>query len=139
MYCTVADLIARFSEREIIELTDRDYTGAVNQSIAEAAIADASATIDGYLAGRYSLPLNVVPVVLVRLCANLARYNLYDNTLPETVSRNQQDAIRYLEQVAKGVVTLGLDDAQQAAQTDDSVSFESAPSVWRRDASQGFI
>lgn len=139
MYCTVADLTARFGADEITALTDREHTGAINTAVADIAITDASTTIDSYLTGRYRLPLATLPTVLVQLCANIARYKLYDNSVPETVRNNYQDAIRFLEQLSRGQVTLGLDSNQQQTATDSHIEIQSAGTVWGRKQSKGFI
>ncbi|HBY38461.1 MAG TPA: DUF1320 domain-containing protein, partial [Alteromonas sp.] len=73
-YCTTNDLIDRFGESELIALSDRDNTGSVDAQVVSAAIADASALIDGYLGGRYALPLSVIPSVLPKLCGDIARF-----------------------------------------------------------------
>lgn len=139
MYCTVADLISRFSADEITALTDRTHSGVPDSAVVETSIRDASTTIDSYLAGRYSLPLVTVPTVLVLHCANIARYNLYSDDVRETVRNNYQDSIRFLEKVNKGEVLLGLDSNQQSTETDSTIEIQSSGSVWARGRSRGFI
>ena len=107
-YCTTNDLIDRFGESELIALSDRDNTGSVDAQVVSAAIADASALIDGYLGGRYALPLSVIPSVLPKLCGDIARFNLYDNAVPDVVQKRYDAAINFLKSVGKGEVRLGL-------------------------------
>lgn len=141
-YATKAEMVERFGEQELIELTDRNGTaGAIVDSVLDAALADASADIDGYLGGRYPLPLAVVPKVLNRHACDLARYYLYDNRLDDThpAARRYKAAIRLLEQVAAGKVQLGLDAEGEALDTHDQAEMESQPTVFSREQSKGFI
>ncbi len=142
MYCQADDLISRFGIDELTELTDRDGAlGEVNLPLVTQAIDDASATIDGYIGGRYRLPLPTVPRVLTRIACDLARYFLYDEQLDSEhqVAKRYKDAISYLEQVGKGVVQLGFDDNATKAQTNNSATMLSAGSVFARERSKGFI
>jgi phage gp36-like protein len=66
------------------------------------ALADADAEIDSYLAARYTLPLGSTPGVLTRLAADMTRYRLYDDGMPETVRQRYEDAVSLLKRMAKG-------------------------------------
>lgn len=107
-YATVADLIARFGEEELIQLTDRAGAHAVDSAIAQRALDDASAEMDGYLAVRYQLPLPTVPTLLARIACDVARYRLWEDHASDEVRRRYEDARRLLEAIAKGLVSLGL-------------------------------
>ena len=107
-YATLADLTTRYGEEEIRQRTDRTGSGVVDAAVVAQALADASAEIDAYLAGRFTLPLATVPPHLVRICCAIARYRLWDDAMPERVRVEYQDAVRLLESIAKGTVTLGL-------------------------------
>ena len=66
MYATRQDMISRFGEEEIRLLTDRDGSaGAIVDAVLDQVLADASAEIDGYIGGRYRLPLVTVPQILL--------------------------------------------------------------------------
>jgi len=110
-YCTQANFTDRFGEQELIQLTDRAIppAGVVDTDVLDASLADADAEIDGYLAGRYSLPLASPPDVLIRLAADIARYRLYDNRATEEVRTRYADAIRFLERVSEGKVLLSAE------------------------------
>ncbi|MAP22870.1 DUF1320 domain-containing protein [Ponticaulis sp.] len=138
-YCTTNDLIDRFGESELIALSDRDNTGSVDAQVVSAAIADASALIDGYLGGRYALPLSVIPSVLPKLCGDIARFNLYDNAVPDVVQKRYDAAINFLKSVGKGEVRLGLSGTEEVATSDEAIEMVSGGSVWSREDSKGFI
>lgn len=122
IYATVAAMIARFGERELVQLTDRDNIPpiVVNADLVETKIADASAFVDGYVGQVYQLPLAgcakpdgaggveyVPPPVLERITCDLARYYLHDDLAPENeVYRRYKAAVRELEAVAAGEALL---------------------------------
>lgn len=115
-YATQQDLIDRYGEEELVQLTDRTDPpqGAIDATVVARALADADHEINGYLAARYALPLASTPQVLVRLACDIARYRLYDDRATEAVTQRYRDAARFLEAIAKGQVNLGLDAANQA-------------------------
>lgn len=136
MYCTQQNLIDRFGQTEIIQLTDRAIppAGTINTTVLEQAISDADAEINSYLTG-YTLPLVTVPANLVRIACDISRYYLYEDRVIEQVQTRYDAAIKYLTQVAKGVIKLGPDtDGTVAVVSSDSAQFSSSPSVFGRDA-----
>lgn len=116
-YATSASLIARYSEDELIQLTDVNRTGVIDTGVLNQAIADADGEIDSYLAVRYSLPLATVPTALTRIACDVTRYRLYDNRAPEEVRKRYEDAVKWLSAVANGSVSLGLPPAQAPVQS----------------------
>lgn len=108
MYASVADLVERFGEIEIVELTDRAHAGVIDQAVAEQALADASAEIDGYLAARYRLPVTNVPNLLSLLATDVARYRLQRGVSTEQARQRYEDAVAMLRRIAKGEINLGL-------------------------------
>lgn len=108
-YCTQADLIERFGAAEITQLSDRAGLGTLDSAVIDGAIADADAEIDGYLSGRYALPLANVPLVMTRLACDIARYWLFGQDTTDLVKARYDQAISYLGKVAAGTITLGPD------------------------------
>jgi len=115
-YATQQNLIDRFGERELIELTDRadPPTGAIDAAVVTKALADADGAINGYLAVKYQLPISPVPVMFERFGCDIARYYLYEDRVTDQVRRRYEDAIKYLEGVASGKVNIGVDASNQA-------------------------
>ena len=134
-YAIPADLLTRFDDEEIAQVTDRgvprlvtgdllvlaiaggDLSGYPAETIAAVtkaeevlnqAISDAESAIDGYLAGRYSVPLSPVPAVIKRLACDVARYYLHDDHATESVQKRYDAAIAYLRDVAANKVALGI-------------------------------
>lgn len=94
--------------------------------IIEAAIADADAEIDGYLAKRYRVPFTPVPRVLNKFSKDIAIYNLYsrvgidEGTDEKNYLNRYRAAIDFLKLVAEGKVSIGGeggDDPASAAAT----------------------
>lgn len=138
-YATQLDLVNRFGETELIQLSDRASTGAINTVVVAAKLADADAEIDGYLAGRYTLPLATVPLALVRIACDVARYHLYDDNATEQVSQRYKDAIRFLEMVAKGNVQLGVDGGGDTPAVTASPEFSAEDQVFSRGTLADFV
>lgn len=138
-YCTIADMLSRFGESELVQLTNPGGT-VVDEAVLGQVILDAAAEIEAYLGGRYALPLNPVPKVLVRIACNLARYYLYDNESNEAVEKGREDAVGFLKSVAKGDIRLGIaSDGGTAVQTESTSAMQADNPVWGRAKSGGFI
>ena len=109
-YITQQQLIDRFGEPELIQLTDRaGSVGAIVTTVLDGAIADADGTIDAHLAGRYLPPLASVPRSLQRIAADLVRYHLYDSAAPDDIRIRYDDALKFLRAAASGAIHLGVD------------------------------
>lgn len=134
MYCTLEDLTTRYGEEEIRQLTDREADGDIVTSITDRAIADAKATIDGYLASHYSLPLAAIPANLKRIACDITRFYLYENDVTDIVQIRFDQALRYLEQVARGTISLGPDtNGLTPSIGDGAAQFVSDVPVFKRD------
>lgn len=139
-YASQQNLIDRFGEDELIQLTDRDNLGAIDAAVVARALADADAEINGYLSTRYTLPLSPVPAVLEKLACDIARYQLFENAVTEIVKQRYENAIRFLKDVVAGKVTLGVDgNGDTAATISNSVQISSTTPVFRRSESDGFL
>ena len=114
-YAAVADLLARYGEDELVQLTDRVGAGVADAPAMERALQDAAAEIDGYLAVRHALPLASVPPLLARIACDIARYRLWDDRASEEVRTRYEDARRVLEAIAAGRVTLGVTPPESPA------------------------
>lgn len=108
-YASQADLVSRFGEQELIEQTDRANAAVIDAAVLERELAYASATIDGYLAARYVLPLaDPPPDLLVGLCCDLVRYALYTDAAPDIVRDRYKDAVARLRDIGSGLIKLDL-------------------------------
>lgn len=115
-YATPQDLIARLGEREATAISDRLATGQPDTVVLAEALALAEDEVNGYVGRRYALPLvsadtglATVPTMLTRLVIDIARYRQTGTEIMETETiRNRfKDAVKVLEQIARGEVSLG--------------------------------
>lgn len=111
-YSTLADTLDQLDESRLIELTDDEGIGTVGVARVEKAISDADQVIDGYIGSRYSVPLDPAPPILRQLSVALAVYNLYArrDLMPDIRAENNKWAIRTLELIGAGKVSLGAQD-----------------------------
>ncbi len=122
-YTTQQHLETRFGTKTLRDLTDRGTppAGAIDAAVVAQAIADADAVIDGYLAGRYALPLTSLPPLLADLAAAIAFYKLHRQTPVEKVVRDYDQALSLLRDIARGQVMLPV-AGTAPAQTTSGVS-----------------
>lgn len=133
-YATQQDMIDRFSSTELIQLSDRDNTAdAIDAVVLGRALDDAGGEIDGYLAGRYALPLATTPRILTTVACDIARYRLYDDRATEQVSKRYESAIAFLKLVAEGKVALGPDSADTPTPEGGGIAFTPPNRVFTRD------
>lgn len=102
--------------------TDRSAWSAEDQATADAAlavigdaVAEADATIDGFLAQRgYVLPLAPVPTIVSGWSRAIARYLLHKGRrsleTTDPIVRDYRDALKLLQLTADGKFSLGADD-----------------------------
>jgi phage gp36-like protein len=115
-YCSLNQLIDRYGAALLTELSFRgdDRPGEPDAVLYARVIADADALIDGYLFGRYALPLAEVPHLLVDLSQRIALYFAFGQMAPDKVRRDYEDAIKTLTQISQGVVRLNIAGAEPA-------------------------
>jgi len=138
-YSTQADILEQVEENLLIRLTDDANSGAIDPDKVTRAIADADATINAYCQGRYTMPLSPVPDKIRQVSVDIAIYNLYSrrgDSAPETRKERHQAAIRFLERVNDGKITLGAVTPART-NTRDTVEIESNGRVFTRDKMGG--
>lgn len=80
------------------------------------AVADADGLIDGFLRQRgYRLPMQPVPRLVTTWSRAISRYYLHRNRQSlesnDPIVRDYRDALKLLQQVADGKLSLGVDDS----------------------------
>lgn len=114
MYCTIEDIKGMVEEGVLIYLTDDAGECVIKEERITEAIEDADAEIKGYLQKRYPLPLPSTPSVIKKLSKDIALYNLFSRKgidkekNEENVVSRYKNAIRFLENLSKGLVNLGI-------------------------------
>ena len=109
-YCTIEDIETQPSTPTLIQLTSDDGQEAVDRVVAQEAILYSSTLIDGYLRGRYTLPLDAHFPLLRILAIDLSIHRLYSrrmrDEMPEVIENNYKNAISTLKDIQKGVISL---------------------------------
>lgn len=119
-------MVARFGDLEVLELSDRNNNGHIDNDVVNLALDDATAEINGYLT-RYKVPFETVPPLLTRLACDIARYRLsrvggHQGT--EDIDRRYKiDVLDTLKAIAKGLISLGGDDGNNATGDENTVVF----------------
>ena len=118
-YCTVEEVFAMFKEDALNTLAGTDYIEdpeerrKVLTPYVVSANEDADAEINGYLNKRYEVPFRTVPKVICKYSKDIAVYNLASRSgidegeREKTILNRYNAAIRFLENVAKGIVEIG--------------------------------
>jgi phage gp36-like protein len=125
-YCTQNDLEERISKEDLIALTDDERIGEVISSVVEAEIKRADDRIDGYLRGKFSLPLepSTIPGILNAISIDIAVYNLYTRKpsvgIPDTISDRFKDTIKQLNDISLGKLNIFDKDSAALAGTSEA-------------------
>lgn len=120
-YCTRADLGNAIPLMTLTQLSNDDPAAQQpNESVIDNSVRQAEELVDGYLRGRYNLPLDPVPTVLRDAVVYLARHWLYqrrpEGALPDAVISGRKDTLKLLESIRDGVITLGMPTGQAVAE-----------------------
>ncbi|WP_206458913.1 gp436 family protein [Anaerovorax sp. IOR16] len=129
MYCTSQEVMEMIKPDAMSGLIDNEYIEDENERetkllpIIEAAIEDADGEIDGYLTKRYPVPLSSVPKVINKFSKDIALYNIFTRNGIDTGERESiyltryKAAVRFLENIAKGVIDIGAKKIEARANT----------------------
>ncbi len=145
-YSSLADIEERIPAAELAQLCydgstdDAEAQAAAVTAVTDKAIADADAEIDGYCAGRYTTPMSPVPAIIAKFSAEIAVYNVFSRRqgAPEDWEKRYKNAIRFLENLSKGTVSIGADAPVAASSGPDAPEFSSARRVFSRRTMRGW-
>lgn len=142
-YCTQQDLVDRFGQAELVQLTDRTNKPAttIDADVVTRAIDDAASLVDGYLKKAYALPLSTVPGILTKISADIARYFLNGRAAEKgsPVDIAYRDALNWLANVANGVVILDSAGIAPAGSGASEVRTNEPERVFTADTMQDYI
>ena len=121
MYITRDDVLLGLAKMELVQLTNDDpYGSEPDLAVLDRAIEYACELADGYLMGRYTLPLDPAPSMLRHLCTDIARHWLHRRRIntadfPKPLEAAYSNAIKILEQIRDGKIQLGVRGLPDAA------------------------
>ncbi|MBO9419157.1 DUF1320 domain-containing protein [Labrenzia sp. R4_2] len=140
-YASLQDMIDRFGDDELVQLTDRSNRPAstIDAGVVAAHLSDAENLADSYLAKRYRLPLDPVPEILTRIVCDIARATLYGRTLEndDPVTKAKAEAMAWLKDVAKGLVQLEAEGLAPDQPGSGSVQVSGPDRVFSKDSLAG--
>jgi phage gp36-like protein len=141
-YSTQTDIIKLLPEDTLIQLTDDEGVGVVSDERVSEAISQADAEIDSYCGSRYAVPFATTPDIVKKISVDLAIYNLYSRKveeIPATRSDRYKNAIRQLEGIASGKISIGEDPAPTGATSSGAeVNISSEDRTFTRDKLAGY-
>lgn len=139
-YATKQDLIDRYTEGELVRLTDTVNTpkSTIDDTAVDRAIADAESLINGYLRSRMETPVSPARRDLTTATCKLARYYLYKDLATERVRDDYEDVIAWLKDIASGKVSLGDDTSAIEAPSSGSPQISGPCRVFTDDTLKGF-
>jgi len=138
-YATPKDVLDRHPLQRIAEVTDQDAEKVQKRRVG-VAVEDASSEIDSYIGKVYPLPLASPPPVLKRICVDIAVYrmmSLLDKESVEDARRRYEDAIKWLQDIAAGLVE--LEGVTDLASGNNIVSFTAPERVFNADGLKGYL
>lgn len=140
-YASLALLTERYGERMLVEATAHAATvpGEIAADLVERALADADATVDGYLAARYALPLASVPPQVAVLAQEIAIYKLHRFTPEDKIKTEYEAAIATLRDIAKGVVRLPVAGIEPETSGSEGVMVTDRARPFTEDNLRGFL
>lgn len=115
-YSTIEDLMKLVPRETLIQLTDDENTGVPAATRVEEAIRQADSEIDSYCAMKYVVPFDPVPEIVKKCSVDIAIYHLYSRRvedLPPTRSERYRNAVRQLEGIGKGAISIGTGPAAE--------------------------
>jgi phage gp36-like protein len=129
-YVVKQDFIDRLGAPKLVQLTDRDSTGAVDEKRLTAAATAASDTIDSYASTIYPTPIPEPNALVKKLCIDIATYE-FASDLFETdegaykIYRDRwQAALKLLADVRAGKAVLYVVEEPEASDAPaDGVAF----------------
>ncbi|EAA6839853.1 gp436 family protein [Salmonella enterica] len=136
MYASAQDMRDRYEN--IDDLLRLPGTDDLNEKKLTQALNDAGALADSYLSAKYTLPLAVVPQVLVQHCCAIAFYYLCDQQPSDQARDRYREALTWLREVKNDSIPVGVDEAGSAPESDDLPQMQAEAPVFGRNQ-KGFI
>lgn len=121
-YITKQDLLEELGEQTLIQLTDNDESGAIDDAKITKAINHAQGVCDAYLRTRYSLPVPATPMVAT-INIDIAIFHLYkgrtlsDEGVYKVRKNANDDAIKLLTAINQGKAALDVPATAETIET----------------------
>jgi phage gp36-like protein len=114
-YASYSDLLRNFGEAELEHVLDRDRDGIADSGVMQDGLNFADDLINSYLRERYTVPLSNPPANLIGIACDFARYRFYQDQPTELVQLRYDAGIQFLRDVARGLVSLAVDESSASS------------------------
>ncbi|MEM7529384.1 MAG: phage protein Gp36 family protein, partial [Pseudomonadota bacterium] len=114
---------------------------AIDSAVLQTRLDDATAMINGYIEKRVTLPFDEVPRILVKVCCDLAYYDLLggQGASLEQAKARYDDSVQFLKAVAKGQASLGDETPEDIESSSPGPAIiEGDDPTFSRDSLKGF-
>lgn len=151
MYSEPEAVLNMFKEDMLNTIIGEDYIEDLEErkqlflAIAEEAIQDADAEIDGYLAKRYPVPFTTVPKVITKFSKDIAAYNLAsrqgidESERDKTYLTRYNSAISFLSKMATGIIEIGIEESLNGTSlTNQGISLQYSKRLFSRKSMKGW-
>lgn len=124
-YIATQDLLDELGESRLVQLTDNEGTGELDEARALKAIQYAEGVFDAYLRSRYSVPVPSTPMVKA-MNLDLAVFHLFKGRASETegvyqIKKDAHDAaVKLLIAIGQGKAALDVPAAEETETTPSS-------------------
>lgn len=122
-YIVADDLVAAYGHSLVNKISTPEGSTQSDPAVIQRGIDSAGSIIDAYIGGRYTLPLAVVPPVLVELAIDIAIYKISLATTRRTpeMRLRYDDALKMLGEIADAKVSIGLSMSDLQANGDQDI------------------
>lgn len=149
-YCTAKDVIDMLKADMMNVIIGDDYIEDEEERIkaitplAEQAVSDAEAEIDGYLAKRYKVPFTKTPQVIHKFAKDISLYNLVsrkgvdESDREKTYLTRYNSAISFLTKVAEGKIDIGVSEKSTEDAANNGFLMKSSERLFTRGSMRGW-
>lgn len=149
-YCTVGEVLDMLKADMMNVIIGDDYIEDEQERIkvitplAEQAVGDAEAEIDGCLAKRYKVPFVKTPQVINKFAKDIALYNLVsrkgidESEREKTYLTRYNSAITFLTKVAEGKIDIGVSEKSIEDAAKNGFSMKNAKRLFTRESMRGW-
>ena len=136
-YTDKTQLILAYGETDILDLTDRNEAGEIDDAVLAEAIATVTGEINGYLSGRYKLPIATVPAVLRSIANALVFEKLHARSVDDAAAAAAKTARDQLKAINAGKMKLEVEGAETPS-SGAGVEYFGSPRVFTDETLGGF-
>ena len=138
LFADLAAMQARFEERDLIQLSDGDNSGAIDAGVIDAKLVSADALITSYVAARHKDVASLAgSQLLTNIACDYAFSLLWRSDLPKWVEDRRDQALKQLGHIASGKIKLDS-GTEEAAPRPGQIRVSSDPQRFSRDKLSGY-